>query len=414
MKALLKQVIYDQRNIDYGKTVVRHIPQHLIDCPEVLIISGVRRCGKSVLLQQIRNQQPEKDYCINFDDDRLAKFTVDHFQLLYEVFIELFGEQKIFYFDEIQNIKGWELFIRRLYDFGVKIIITGSNAKMLSRELGTHLTGRYCYYELYPFSFSEYLKLKGCETSTAEIWSTADISGMNRYFNQFVTEGGFPQYVLTKNADYLKALYESIIYKDVLVRNKLTNEKEMIELVYYLASNVSRPSTYSSLARQTGIKHSVTIKNYIGFLENTFLLFYVPKFDFSIRKQMANPKKSYLIDNAIVEKIGFSFSGNQGRLLENLVFIELKRRGYEVFYFYENTECDFIIRKDNKILGAIQVCYELTRENCKREVKGLQDAMDYLSLNAGIILTTNSENEFNIPDNRIVVMQVWRWLLGLD
>jgi uncharacterized protein len=412
MKAVLKQVIYDQQKLDGKKTIDRHIPRHLIDCPEVLIISGVRRCGKSVLLQQIREHLTEKDYFLNFDDDRLAKFTVDHFQQLYEVFIELFGEQKTFYFDEIQNIKGWELFIRRLYDSGCKVFITGSNANMLSRELGTHLTGRFCSYELYPFSFAEYLELLGNKIVRGDFFATTGIPKLTRNFNDYLNDGGFPQFVITKNRDYLKSLYESIVYKDVLVHNKLTNEKEMIELVYYLASNVSRLSSYSSLSRTIGLKHSATVKNYIGFLENTYLLFQIPKFDFSLKKQMANAKKTYFIDNAIIQKIGFNFSGNLGRLLENLVFIELKRRGYEVFYYAESWECDFIVRKDNKIIQAIQVCYLLDEENEAREKKGLLDAMNYFELKSGWMITTNKEDEILKDGRSIHVELVWKWLLN--
>lgn len=412
MKAVIKKVIYDQQKLVGKKTIDRHIPRYLIDCPEVLIISGVRRCGKSVLLQQIREHRTEKDYFLNFDDDRLAKFTVDHFQQLYEVFIELFGEQKTFYFDEIQNIKGWELFVRRLYDSGCKVLITGSNAKMLSRELGTHLTGRFCSYELYPFSFSEYLELSGHEIVNGDFFSTTGVSKLTRYFNNYLSDGGFPQYVVTKNPDYLKTLYESIVYKDVLVRNKLTNEKEMIELVYYLASNVSRLTSYSSLSRTIGLKHAATAKNYIGFLENTYLLFQIPKFDFSLKKQMANPKKTYFIDNAIIQKIGFNFSDNLGHLLENIVFIELKRRGYEVYYYAESSECDFIVRKDNKILHAIQVCYLLDEENKAREKKGLLDALNNFELETGWIITTNKEDEYMEDGRSIHVELVWKWLLN--
>ncbi len=412
MKAVLKQVIYDLRKADRKKPIKRLIPQHLIDCQEILIISGVRRCGKSVLLQQIRKEQVEKDYFLNFDDDRLAKFTVENFQQLFEVFIELFGVQKTFYFDEIQNIKGWELFVRRLYDNGCKVFITGSNANMLSRELGTHLTGRYCAYELYPFSFAEYLELLSIQVGTEDFYSTTGISKLSGNFNNYLSEGGFPQYILTKNHDYLKTLFESIIYKDVLVRNKLTHEKEMIELVYYLASNVSKLSSYSSLCSTIGLKHSETIKSYIGFLENTYLLFQIPKFDYSLRKQMANSKKSYFIDNALVQRIGFSFTDNLGRLLENLVFVELKRRGYEIYYFSDKTECDFVTRKDNKIVQCIQVCYLLDQENELREMNGLLKAMDFFGLDNGLIITNNKEVEYIKAGKKIQIKLAWKWLLN--
>lgn len=411
MKAILKQVIYDQQKLSFTNKIPRQIPQHLIDVSEVLIVSGVRRCGKSVLLQQIRNQQKEKDYFLNFDDDRLARFTVDHFQDLYEVLIELFGEQKTFYFDEIQNIAGWELFIRRLYDHGCKVFVTGSNANMLSRELGTHLTGRYVSHELYPLSFPEYLQLKGVNVPEPDRHSTSGIAGLTRHFNQYLMDGGFPQYVLTKNPDYLKSLYESILYKDVLVRNRLTNEQEMVEMIYYLASNTATLSSYSSLARTIGVKHPVTVKNYIGFLENTYLIFQIRKFDYSLKKQVANARKTYFIDHALVRRIGFGFSDNSGRLLENLVFIELKRRDNEVFYHSGRGECDFLLRNGSTVVQAIQVCHTLTGTNQKRVLAGLLEAMELHNLNEGLILTTNREEQIKVSDKVIHIKLVWKWLL---
>lgn len=411
MKQLLKQIIVDQQEINHDKWVNRKIPQFLIDCNEVLVISGIRRCGKSVLLNQIRNKQIEKDYYFNFDDDRLSKFTVDNFQHLYEVFIELFGEQKTFYFDEIQNIEGWELFVRRLYDKKCKVFVTGSNAKMLSKELGTHLTGRYCSYELYPFSFSEYLNFFEVKYYPKDFYSTAGVAKLTKYFNQYLFDGGFPQYLKDKNKLYLKSLYESILYKDVMVRNNLTNEKEILELIYFLASNVAKLSSYSSLTRLIGLKHSATIKNYIKYIENTFLIFQISKYDHSLKKQIANPKKTYFIDNAIAHKLGFNTSDNYGRFLENLVFIELKRRNCEVFYHTDKTECDFLIRNKNKITQAIQVCYSFNNETKSREIKGLTNALNIYNLDTGLIISTDKEEELNIDGKIIIVTPAWKWLL---
>jgi uncharacterized protein len=167
MKELLKSVIFDQQKLGWNtRNVKRDFPPAYLYNQEIVVITGIRRCGKSTLLQQIRVEQVEKDYFINFDDERLIQFRVEDFQILYETFIELFGVQKTFYFDEIQNIAGWERFVRRLHDYGNKVFITGSNANMLSRELGTHLTGRYVSHELYPFSFREFLEYKGKVPST--------------------------------------------------------------------------------------------------------------------------------------------------------------------------------------------------------------------------------------------------------
>jgi predicted AAA+ superfamily ATPase len=196
---------------------------------------------------------------------------VEHFQLLHETFIELFGVQRTFYFDEIQNIPGWERFVRRLHDEGYKVFITGSNATMLSRELGTHLTGRYVQTELFPFSFNEFLAFKQHHWSESDLYTTDGRATLIGYFNEYFQTGGFPLYLKEGNADYLKSLYESILYRDVLVRNKLVNEKELLELVNYLASNVSKLTSFNGLTKIAGVKNATTIRNYLSFLQDTIL-----------------------------------------------------------------------------------------------------------------------------------------------
>ncbi len=192
MKATIKQVIADQRQYSNAQgTIERSISQKLFKGNEIVVISGVRRCGKSVLLQQIREKQKEKDYYINFDDDRLVLFSLEHFQDLYEVFIELFGKQKTYYLDEIQNISGWERFVRRLYDEGNKVFVTGSNANLLSRELGTHLTGRYVQIELFPFSFDEYLNIKKVKWDKVSVNATETKVSLIKHFKIICWTEGF-------------------------------------------------------------------------------------------------------------------------------------------------------------------------------------------------------------------------------
>ena len=265
MKELLRTVIADQLQLGWRETnVTREIADQMVFGKGLVVITGIRRCGKSTLLHQIRSMVKEKDFYLNFDDERLIHFKVEHFQVLHELFIELFGEQKTFYFDEIQNIDGWERFIRRLDDYGYKIFLTGSNARMLSRELGTHLTGRYIQMELFPFSFSEYLDWSHAALTEVEISSTAGKAKAARLFNEYFTSGGFPAFLESTNDQYLKSLYESILYRDVMVRNNLTNEKELLELVYYLASNVSKLSSNNSLTRVIGVKNATPSKTILG------------------------------------------------------------------------------------------------------------------------------------------------------
>lgn len=412
MKELLKQIIFDQQEWIIKNTVKRNIDNSFITAPEILVITGVRRCGKSVLLQQIREKQKEKNYYMNFDDERLIQFKVDDFQTLYETFIELFGEQKTFYFDEIQNIAGWERFVRRLYDAGNKVFITGSNANMLSKELGTHLTGRYLGIELYPFSFREYLQMKGVDPTQKDIYSTVGRSNLVRHFNDYLFTGGFPRYIESGNDRYLSTLYENIIYKDVITRNKLNNERELLELVYYLASNATKRFSYNSLANAIGIKHAETVKNYINYIENTFLLGQLMKFDYSLKAQMNSPKKAYFVDNAIIKKIGFNATDNNGQMLENLVYIELKRRGAEIYYHADKVECDFIIREGMHITAAYQVTASLTNEHTKeREINGLLSALNTYHLSEGTILTREEESVWETENKKIRVIPIWKWLL---
>jgi predicted AAA+ superfamily ATPase len=413
MKEILRLVIKEQSKQISSHEVVRIIPQRLIESQEILVISGLRRSGKSVLLQQIRKKQGEQNYFINFDDERLLNFQVDHFQLLHEVFIEMYGEQKTFYFDEIQNITSWERFVRRLYDAGNKIFITGSNATMLSRELGTHLTGRYLRYELFPFSFKEFITFKNKKLPDDKIFTTAERGLFTGLLQEYLTSGGIPLYLKTKQDLYIKQLYESILYKDVLVRNKISNEKEILQMVYYLASNVAKPSTNKSLSTIIGVKNPTTVHNYIEFVENTYLFFQISKFDYSLKSQLVNPKKTYFVDNALILKLGFHFTDNKGRLLENMVFIELKRRGHEIFYHQGKGECDFVIRNGYSIHQAIQVCYSFDNESTKkREVNGLVEALKEYKLVEGLILTMDYEELCTVDDLTIKIVAVWRWLIS--
>ena len=413
MKQLLKDIIIDQKSfLPSKKTIIRSFPEKYLNNEEIIIISGVRRCGKSVLLQQIRDRLPQKDYFFNFDDDRLGNFTVENFQQLYEVFIELYGEQNYFYFDEIQNIAGWEHFAKRLYNSGKKVFITGSNARMLSKELGTYLTGCYIAIELYPFSFSECLDFREQQHLLGDISGTIARGEIQSAFNDYLKQGGFPIYLKSEDGIVLKTLYDNILYKDVMVRNQIVNEREVKELVYYTVSNIGKPLTYTSLAKVIGVKNPTTVKNYLEYIENTYLLFSLSKLDYSVKAQLRNPKKVYAIDNALVSRLGFHFSGEEGRLLENMVYIELRRRGGEVFYHNSGSaECDFVVRDGFRVMQAIQVCYLLDSSDTReREIRGVQDAMDTYQLLEGTIVTNTHEEEVKCGDKIIHILPAWKWL----
>lgn len=416
MKDLLKQIILEQQEILHAQNkryVQRNIADEWLQTSEILIISGIRRCGKSVLMQQIRDRLVEKDFFFNFDDERLANFKLDDFQKLQECFVELFGEQHTYYFDEIQNIEGWERFVRRLYNAGNKIVITGSNARMLSREFGTHLTGRYIQVEIYPFSFQEYLAMNEIPVNAKTLYTTTGRATMVKSFVKYMECGGFPKFLQDGSVSYLTSLYESIIYRDILTRNGLTNEKEMLELMFYLASNATKRVTYSSLGKVVGIQHPDTIKNYLEYIQQTYLISQLFRYDPSVKKQMMSPKKIYFVDNAIIKRIGFNATENNGVFLENLVFIELKRRGWDVYYYADKKECDFIVRKGLHISDAYQVTLKMdSPQTREREIAGVREAMQAYSLSKGYILTFEGKETINFDDGTIVeVVPVWEWIL---
>lgn len=420
---VLKDVIIDQRALRVlpsplvPRTIHADLPR-LKQSKQVVIISGIRRCGKSVLLEKIREESSECDYVINFDDDRLVNFQLEDFQVLYELFIELYGPQKTFYFDEIQNIPGWERFIRRLSDAGNKIYITGSNASLLSAELGTRLTGRYLEIHLYPYSFIEFLKFKQLKLPDLKKLTTMEKGLLKSNINAFLKLGGMPEYLEFENTEYLHNLYTSIIYRDIIVRYNINNHQAVKELVYYLASHIGKECSYNGLKKILGLSSPSTVSEYCGYLQNSFLCYLINRFDYSLKKQIQYPKKIYFIDSALAVNVGFRFSKDEGRLLENIVFLELKRRGHEIYFHKDKKECDFVLRNGVKIISAIQVCLEMENsETENREMAGLIEAMETYELTSGLIITQDTFlQKIHTIDGKtfeIKVVPIWFWLLDV-
>ena len=401
----------NQHAKDLDSGMPRNINDEWLSTRQVVVISGVRRCGKSYLLRQIREKNTEKDYYFRFDDERLINFTVEDFETLDVCFSEFYGEQHTYYFDEIQNIQGWELYVRRLYNEGAKVYITGSNAKMLSREMGTHLSGIHIPVELYPFSFSEYLQLKNVTIRKTDFYTTTGAAMLSKHLKVYMLSGGFPAYLQGEPDDYISALYQSIIYRDVLQRNNITNGREVLELMHFIASNAAKRHSYSSLSKVIGVKHSDTVKHYVQCMEETYLLSQLLKYNASVKTQEASIKKMYLIDNAFIRLVGFNPTDNLGPLLENLIFIELKRRGQDIFYHANGSECDFIVRTGTRITQCIQVTVSLADESTrKREVAGLAAAAKTYDTTDNTIITLD-DDRISLDHNDIRVVPAWRWLL---
>ena len=338
-----------------------------------IVISGIRRCGKSSLQQNLR-ESFKNSLLLNFEDTRLYNFTVEDFEKVYSIIKE--RKYKALFFDEIQIVKGWELFVRQLLDEGFKVCVTGSNASLLSKELGTKLTGRHLTKELFPFNYTEYLALSKQKRSDKTVV-------------KYLEEGGFPEYIKTKNQEILQNLFTDILVRDIAVRFGIRDVKSLQNLASFLVSNVGKRVSAPKLKSLTQIKATSTVLEYLSYLEQAWLFFFIPKYSRSLKAQAVNPKKVYCIDNGLINANSKSFSEDYGRKLENLVFLELRRKGLQIFYFANKGECDFVALENNKIVGAWQVCAEVDEDNLTREVNGLIEALDFFGLKTGKIITLN-------------------------
>lgn len=367
-----------------------------INVPFAIILSGIRRSGKSTLLRQLM-RKTKGFYYFNFEDSRANGFRIDDFEKLDEIFHEDYGDQEYYFFDEIQNAQKWELFVRRLVDIKKHVIITGSNASLLSKELGTKLTGRHLTHEIFPFSFKEFLTIE------------KEKRGINS-FEKYLSAGGFPEYLKLKRPDILQELLSDILARDITSRYKIRNQQVLKELAIYLLTNIGKKITYNSLKKNFKLGSIHTIISFLSYFGDTYMIFTIPKFDYSLKKMNISPKKVYSIDNGFSVKNSSSFFDDRGRLLENMVFINLRKKHKEIFYFQESNECDFIIKDESNVIQAIQVCYQINKDNQERELNGLIEAMNMFKLKEGLILTYNQDDKFIVKDKVIKAVPMWKWL----
>jgi uncharacterized protein len=417
-KQYLEQIVLDQKERlnklkeGYPREKLSNI-SNLIKHKINIVITGHRRSGKSTFLLQWMNKYYNSNfYYLDFSDERLVDFKTKDFQLLYEIFLENFGEKNIFFFDELQGRKyDWNKFVNRLYSEGKRFFITGSNADLLSKEISTYLTGRHFDIMVWPFSFKEYL---GYNDSNKNYKSTSGKVETIKYFNNYIKQGGFPEIVVYKNTDLLENIYQDVINNDILTRYDLKEEVQFKKMALFLISNFAREFSYTSLKNNFNLGSTNTSKNYVSYLTNTYLLFELTKYDYSLKKQESYSKKIYVIDTGLINKLAFAFSENIGRLYENLVFIELKRREQNIYFWKDklNYEVDFITLEKNKVTSLIQVVYDLSDPKTKeRKIRGLISGLKEFKLKDGVIITKDLEKEEKIDNKIIKYIPLWKWLL---
>jgi predicted AAA+ superfamily ATPase len=382
-------------------------PEHLVTrsllndidpfIPFAIVLSGIRRCGKSTLLFQMLQKYQSINY-LNFEDPRLVNFELSDFEKVEKIFYNEKQKSDIFFFDEIQNVDKWEMYIRSLIDRNKHVVITGSNSSLLSRELGSRLTGRHLRYELFPFNYHEFLQYTDKEPCAESI-------------TQYIQSGGFPEYIRIDRIQIQQQLLNDILNRDIAVRNNIRNVKQLNELIVFLLANTGKPFSLNSLQKNFQFGSLNTVKDFIAYFEDSYLIFTIPKFSYSLKKQSANPKKIYAIDTGMIKANTTRFSEDKGRLLENIVFLHLRRKYPSIFYFKEKKECDFVVFEKDKITQVIQVCYELSNENLKRETEGCIEAIQMFDQKEAIIITFDQEDSITKGDKKISVEPAWKWLL---
>ncbi len=388
-----QQVDFSNRNIGIERELLHKVPQAM---GFASIITGIRRCGKSTLQLQLKKAFfADKGLFLNFEDSRLTGITSDDLERLYSEIIA--RKTKILFFDEIQIVKGWEIFVNQLLRENFLVYITGSNASLLSKELGTHLTGRHFSAELFPFSYDEFLtfeSLEKCEES----------------FNDYTQKGGMPDYLRTGYNKYLNDLLDDILIRDIAIRHNIRDINSLRQLAVYLLSNIGNLASANKLKGMFGIKSSTTILDYFSYLKNAYLVEFVPLYDYSIKKQIRNPQKIYALDLGIYHQNKIAFSPNHGHILENAVYLHLRRQGKEIYYFKGKGECDFVTTERGMPTELYQVCTEINSLNIEREVNGLFEAMAYFKKEEAHIITHNQTDTFKKENLTIKTIPAWQWM----
>ena len=409
MKSILLNQL-EERNrllsLQYVERINDYDIQSLLQNPMIKLITGPRRVGKSVFAL-IMLKQTNFAY-LNFDDNQLLNNWDEN--LVMRTLQEIYPDYKYLLLDEVQNLKDWDLWVSTLYRRGYNLIITGSNARMLSQEMATVLTGRYIPIMMLPFSLQETLQLHNINLFDIPEERKAESHLLQE---EYLHQGGYPEVakVRTISRTYLSTLYDSILLKDIAQRHKIRKTEELYTIAGYLLANFCNLFTTNDLATEFGMKSVTTTQKYLNYLNEPYLFFYLQRFNNKFRVMKKAARKAYIVDNGFIDNVGFQLSENKGRLLENQTFIELIRQGYNtetsLFYYHSrnNKEVDFVTRKGTKVERILQVCYDLSSEKTrKREIDSLLECAEELRCNNLYIVTYNQEETIQIGTHLIQVI----------
>jgi len=416
-KEIFKLIIKEFHKSDLPKLKPRDF--EVPDINKIISITGSRRSGKTYFFFQkikelLKTIEKEKIIYLNLSDDRLYPLKLNDLQYILEAYFELYPKnktKKIFFFlDEVQEVDKWEMFVRRIYDKEkIQIFITGSSSKLLNKEIHTSLRGRTLNYTMFPLSFKEFLKFKNITLENNFEYSSQRFT-IKKIIKEYLNEGGFPEIVNNeKKREILENYLELIIYKDIIERYNIRNLTLIKTMIKYLLTNVSSLFTvnsyYNSIKKEFSVKKD-TIGEYLSYLEDAYIVFTLNLFSYSLKQQQSNPKKIYCIDNGLRNAVSFKFSKDEGKLAENLVFVELQRRNKDLYYWKKKNEVDFVIKETNQDLKIINVCY--SNEIDERELKGLLEfKKEFKKTKEMIIITKDLEKK----ENNIKFIPLWKWLL---
>ncbi len=414
---MLKNIILSQKEEFQNLIKAPYVPREQIKYAEkylekdiIKVVLGPRRAGKSVFCAHlVKDKNPAY---LNFDNEALIKIN-DHEDLIKEL-LAVYGDTKYIFFDEIQNLNNWELLVNQLQRQGYNIILTGSNAKLLSHELATHLTGRHIPIKILPFNFREFLRARNVEFDINNLSTKLKAVLLNN-LSDYLTIGGFPEIVIKdlEPKDYLSTLIDSIILKDIVRRHKLRLSEKIYNLEIYLLNNFSTEFSYRKLARKLEFKSDITVEKFIKYLSASYLSQIL-----SCYSHKSSPKKSYLIDNGYINAKALQFSKNHGKLMENLVFSELLKRSYHpeknLFYYKSRNdkEIDFVLHNNLKITSLIQVVYRIDNSETKeREMKALVEASSELKCNDLKIISWDTRKTEVYKKKKIEIIPLLDWLM---